>query len=416
MSFLRRDTLRHLWPRCSPAIVDGVIASQDRVFAKYGVTSARVVAIIMGEISHEFGAGAEMEENLNYRAEQLLRQWPKHFTRAQAYAMAHKPRLIANQAYNGRMGNRPGTDDGWDFRGRGGSQLTGRENYEKLSRVVGLDLLNHPEYLSSPEHFLECSVADFVMCGCLPYAEKNDVYMVTQRLNGGQIGAAARKAWIAKFETAMATEHGEDAVAPPPKPADGMLRYGDSGWQVRALQEKLAALGYSVGKTDGKFGASTRAAVLAFQADSDIETDGAVGPKTRDALTDAAPRPVGEERAATTAEDLRAAGSRTIAASDSLRGVGKAGTISGGVVAIATGAVQSGALSVDSVQAKVDQVKRAYTLWDSIRDVAAPLLHNPVVLVAAAVVVAICVVVYVHARQVADARVDDARTGANMSR
>jgi predicted chitinase len=27
-------------------------------------------------------------------------------------------RAIADQAYSGRMGNRPGSDDGWDYRGR----------------------------------------------------------------------------------------------------------------------------------------------------------------------------------------------------------------------------------------------------------------------------------------------------------
>ena len=37
--------------------------------------------------------------------------------------------LIANQAYNGRMGNRPGTNDGWNYRGGAPAQRTGRDAY-----------------------------------------------------------------------------------------------------------------------------------------------------------------------------------------------------------------------------------------------------------------------------------------------
>jgi|GEM_PF-451437 len=342
MEYFSRDTLRSLWPHCAPAIIDGVIASQERVFQKYGLTSPLVVAHAMAQFSHEFGAGTEMEENLNYRAEALLSQWPKHFTSAQALAMAHHPQAIANQAYNGRMGNRPGSDDGWNFRGRGGSQLTGRENYEKLSHIVGLDLLTHPEYLASPEYFLECSVADFVMCGCLPYAQRDDITMVTQRLNGGQIGASERKAWLAKWKAALAAVHGSEAVTAPAAPRDGSLRYGDHGWEVTGLQTRLAELGYQVGNPDEKFGATTRAAVLAFQADNDLATSGIVDQATKTALAKAMPRPVAEDRAAADANVLRDQGSQTVASADNMVTLAKGAATVGGVVATEkTGAIDA---------------------------------------------------------------------------
>jgi putative chitinase len=122
--------LNSLWPHGDskiPGLRAALIAQAPALFAEYGITSDIVVANMMGEFTEECGGGIEVEENLNYRAPVLHSQWPSHFTMDQALAMQHQPKLIANQAYNGRMGNRPGTDDGWDFRGRDPAQSTGRD-------------------------------------------------------------------------------------------------------------------------------------------------------------------------------------------------------------------------------------------------------------------------------------------------
>lgn len=177
------------WPHGNsvvPGLIEGMIATAPAVFQKYGVTSDLVVAHIMAQFSEESGGGTEMKENMNYSAARLLKVFPTHFTTAQAYAMQHQPRLIADQAYGGRMGNRPPpSDDGWNFRGQGFSQLTGRNNYEALAKTTKLDLINHPEFLLDPQHAFDCAVGDFVMCGCMPYAVKDDLIGVSSMLNVG---------------------------------------------------------------------------------------------------------------------------------------------------------------------------------------------------------------------------------------
>jgi hypothetical protein len=70
-------------------------------------------------------------------------------------------------------------------------------------------------------------------------------------------------------------------------PEDVTLQRGDSGDEVRQLQEALASLGYDVGEADGVFGAATEEAVQQFQADSGIEADGVAGPQTLEAVNDA---------------------------------------------------------------------------------------------------------------------------------
>ncbi len=62
------------------------------------------------------------------------------------------------------------------------------------------------------------------------------------------------------------------------------LREGASGATVTDLQEKLKAAGFDPGAVDGKFGAKTREALLAFQQAKGIGVDAIVGPETRAAL------------------------------------------------------------------------------------------------------------------------------------
>jgi putative chitinase len=390
--------LRKMWPHGDakvPGLVAGIAASSERVFAQNGITSWLTVAHIMAQMSHECNAGLEVVENLNYRAEQLSRQWPSHFTPAQATRMAHNPRAIADQAYNGRMGNRVGSDDGWNYRGRGGPQTTGEQGYAKLAKKTGLPLLQNPDLENDPHNFLECMVADFIICGCLPFCAPRpglplgDIHGVTQHLNGGQIGASMRKAWFDRWwaalkgfanapapqrmvapaallssDAAAGDQVAADApdLAPVDEPAiasatlvdDGVLRYGAEGFEVKALQEKLVSLGYMVGEIDGEFKGGTRAAVLAFQADNLIATTGEVDAATRAMLKTAPPKPIAEKRSNATAADLRAAGAPEVATGDRLTFWGKGLALLG----LGTGGAQ-GAGKVrllDSVSGAADQL------------------------------------------------------------
>jgi peptidoglycan hydrolase-like protein with peptidoglycan-binding domain len=59
------------------------------------------------------------------------------------------------------------------------------------------------------------------------------------------------------------------------------LEYGDSGDKVTALQTALVKLGYSTNGIDGRFGAGTRKAVIAFQRANSLTADGLAGTKTQ---------------------------------------------------------------------------------------------------------------------------------------
>src|SRR5262245_5830773 len=121
------QALARLWPHASQALRDGIVDKAPAVFPNYGFNPL-AIAIFMGQITHECGGGTELVENLNYRPETIVKTWPSRFkSLAEAMPFAHQPQKLANKVYNGRMGNRAGSNDGWIWRGHGGTNTTGHD-------------------------------------------------------------------------------------------------------------------------------------------------------------------------------------------------------------------------------------------------------------------------------------------------
>jgi putative chitinase len=183
------------------AIVNGIIATQQTVFAKYGITKDLHIVHLMAQISHECGKGTDMTESLNYSAKALLDQWSSHFTVAQTNNYGRTANHPANQkmigelAYGGRMGNAPApAEDGFTYRGRGLIQTTGKDAYKELGKRVGLDLVNNPELLNDSSHALECAVDEFVRYPkMLNYCEKDDLLAVSSLINLGHVVNDSKK-------------------------------------------------------------------------------------------------------------------------------------------------------------------------------------------------------------------------------
>ena len=66
-----------------------------------------------------------------------------------------------------------------------------------------------------------------------------------------------------------------------PAPTMLVLKNGSEGDEVKRLQDRLKALGYYSGESDGQFGAGTRDAVMLFQAQHGLQADGLAGDATR---------------------------------------------------------------------------------------------------------------------------------------
>lgn len=189
------------------AYIAGIVAAQATVYPKYGIKTANRLAHMWAQFQHESGAGTELVESLNYSAEALRSQWPSHFSSEQASEYGRTGIHPANQpmigllAYGGRMGNAPyPSTDGYDFRGRGLIQTTGRDGYAKLAKITGLDLLHHPDMVNDPAHALLCGVAEFVSYpNMLALCDAGNITHITKEINGGIIGLADRIALTEKW-------------------------------------------------------------------------------------------------------------------------------------------------------------------------------------------------------------------------
>ena len=181
-------------PAISP-LVNSMLAQQQELFAKHGITKDIHIVHMMGQFSHECGRGTDLTESLNYKSSALLAQWPTHFTPAQAQAYGrtaeHKAdqKMIGILAYGGRMGNAPApSEDGFNYRGRGLIQTTGRDGYKALAALTGLDLVNSPELVVDPAHALQCGVAEFVHYPkMLAYCEADNLLAVSSLINRGHL-------------------------------------------------------------------------------------------------------------------------------------------------------------------------------------------------------------------------------------
>lgn len=108
----------------------------------------------------------------------------------------------AQSRYEGRadLGNTQ-KGDGSRFRGRGLIQITGRTNYEKLAKALGVDVVGNPALLESPHLAARSAAWWWAAHGCNELADAGDFEKLTRRINGGTNGLKDR---IERHERAKA--------------------------------------------------------------------------------------------------------------------------------------------------------------------------------------------------------------------
>ena len=172
------------------------VPALNTAMSRYQIVGLRRVAAFVAQVGHESSHLARLVENLNYSADALRKTWPSRFNVELATAVARKPEQIANIVYGNRMGNTTG--DGWKYRGRGLIQITGKNNYRDCGEALGLDLIAQPELLEKPQHACMSAAWFWATNGLNTLADADKLDAITQRINGGQTGAADRQALYAK--------------------------------------------------------------------------------------------------------------------------------------------------------------------------------------------------------------------------
>lgn len=180
---------------CKPEMADKWVDALNSTCERFQINTPLRIAGFLSQISHESNGFQATSENLNYRAESLMRVWPTRFPNldvANAYAM--KPEKIANRAYADRMGNGDeASSDGWKYRGRGLIQLTGCDNYAAFSMACNNESLTKPDLVAEPALAAESAGWFWDTRKLNTYADEGNVEGMTRRINGGLNGLDDRQ-------------------------------------------------------------------------------------------------------------------------------------------------------------------------------------------------------------------------------
>lgn len=248
------------------------------------IDNERRLAMFIAQCSHESGGFKYRQEGLYYTTpERICAVWPSRFPNVEsAKPYVKNSRALANKVYGDRMGNRPGTNDGYDFAGKGWIQLTGRDNYTVASKAMGVDLINHPDMATETD--IGFQIADWFfntrkMSGvsAYQYSDSGDVTTVTKIINGGYNGLEHRTELYIDICIALKLEIVKQAPV-------GVFKLGDRGDDIKVIQKELVDKGYDTNGVDGIFGNGMLKAVTSFQKESGLVADGIVGSGTLSVL------------------------------------------------------------------------------------------------------------------------------------
>lgn len=164
------------------------------------------VCHFLGQCGHETDGFTILRESLHYTSAKRLREvWPSRFrnkTDAELAPLLRNGPKLGDVVYGNRMGNtQPG--DGYDYRGGGFLQPTGKGPVEKYAKSLGLT--PSPHLLDDVSTTLAFACLEWQQAKCNNYADENDLTKVSKAINTGSagsnvkpVGMNGRQEWFAR--------------------------------------------------------------------------------------------------------------------------------------------------------------------------------------------------------------------------
>lgn len=184
-----------------------VIDQIPEAAAKFGITTNLRLAHFLAQCALESMNFTAVVENLNYSAQRLLQVFPKYFKNVDVNAYARNPQKIGSRVYANRMGNGDeASGDGFNYRGRGYIQLTGKNNYQSFTDHIGEDCVANPDLVATKYPLASAGFffnSNNIWAICDQGASDATVTSVTKRVNGGTHGLAERLQNFKKFNQAL---------------------------------------------------------------------------------------------------------------------------------------------------------------------------------------------------------------------
>lgn len=217
--------------------VAGINAILDEWFSRPNLTDTRQLAYILATPMIETGGRFEpITESLNYSVDGLKTQFSRsRISAADCERLGRKPgrpakqEQIGNIIYGGAFGNKNLGNtldgDGYKFRGRGLSQITGRRLYQWASGVEHVDFVANPDLFTADIRYSAAASVVGMTEGIFTGRKLSDYisgekcdFVNARRTVNALDRAADIAAFAVKFNDALAFAQVNAAPSPPARP------------------------------------------------------------------------------------------------------------------------------------------------------------------------------------------------------
>ena len=198
------ELLKALCPTTSEKTLSTFIEPFNTVAEHYDMfDNPNRIAAFLAQTAHESDNFTAIKEKLNYSATGLMKTFKKYFpTQEIANQYARQPIKIASKVYANRMSNgNEASQDGYKYCGRGLIQLTGKDNYTKLAKDLGLSLQDTIKFLETPAGAVSSAGWFWDQNKLNRFCDSDDFTTLTKRINGGTNGLDDR---LEKYHSALA--------------------------------------------------------------------------------------------------------------------------------------------------------------------------------------------------------------------
>lgn len=134
---------------------------------KAGFKDIKTLAMALAMARKETGGYSSTVENTNWSAPTLMKYFkniPDLQTAQKVAAMSPPERAmyVYGRAPKAASLGNDKLEDGWDYRGRGLFQLTGKANYERFKKETGIDVVNNPRLVSEDPNVMAETAVNFL--------------------------------------------------------------------------------------------------------------------------------------------------------------------------------------------------------------------------------------------------------------
>ncbi|NBO63852.1 MAG: glycoside hydrolase family 19 protein [Acidobacteria bacterium] len=189
---INNEQLRQIMPLLSSAKRKLYLPFLNRTMEEYEINTLLRRAAFLAQLAHESGEFRFMEEI-----------WGP----TEAQKRYEPPSRLAEKLGNTERG------DGKRYKGRGPIQITGRFNYDRYGKLLGVDLVSNPTLASTPQIAFSIAGLYWRNNGLNQLADNDDITTITKRINGGLNGLTERRAYYKLAKEVLKSESPQNLPA-----------------------------------------------------------------------------------------------------------------------------------------------------------------------------------------------------------